>query len=182
MSPWFFGYLGAAGGVDGAFDLLETTVLSSNGEVYFTGLDAYSDYKHLQLRFTGAASTSGMQFTFNNDLTDKYMTSRLKGVGSNTIVNEREAALRNTIRFDGAFVGNTNFPNYFAGGVIDILDYSSANKKTTVRGIFGNSTGSGVMLGMGFYDVASAVTALTIYSSSGSPKAGSRFSLYGIRG
>lgn len=53
MSPWIFGYLGAAGAgaLEPAYFELETFELSSTAStVSWTNLGAYSDYRHLEIR------------------------------------------------------------------------------------------------------------------------------------
>ena len=67
------------------FDLLETTTLTSNASsVSFSGLDAYSDYKHLQLRINGKFSSS-VRLQLNGDTGSSYSWHQIYGDGSGAL-------------------------------------------------------------------------------------------------
>ena len=170
----------AAGGGAGAFDLLETVSLTSSvSSVTFSGLDAYTDYKHLQIRAVPlSGSFDGITFRLNSDSTSaNYKAHFLQGDGSTV----------------GSFSadGNAGFRNFGATGnsnttyahVIDILDFSNTSKNTTVRALQGaaGSTIDVIVLRSGVYLQTSAISSLNFIHQSSTFIAGSRFSLYGVK-
>jgi hypothetical protein len=74
--------------------------------------------------------------------------------------------------------------NAFSGTVIDILDFSSTSKRTTSRIFGGYTSGSNdsIWFGSGLSTNTAAITSFEIYTPFDGFTAGSRFSLYGIRG
>jgi hypothetical protein len=175
----------AAGAAGGAYDLLETQVLTSSASsVTFTGLGSYSDYKHLQIRMItrndGAFSGGTIVLTINSDTGTNYSDHRLRGDGSSVtsagFTSQTNAAL-------GAGAGATNGANQFAATVIDVLDFSSSSKNTTFRSLSGVAADSRTIIELdsALYISTNAVTSIQI-ADSADFIAGSRFSLYGIKG
>jgi hypothetical protein len=85
------------------------------------------------------------------------------------------------------FVGtngtSNNAANSFGAGVIDILDFSSTTKNTTTRVLAGNAgTTASVQFQSGLFNNTAAITSMTIFGNTGNLVAGTRFSLYGIKG
>jgi hypothetical protein len=185
MALFPLGILSAAGGGVGAtYELIETYVLgTAQASVVFSNLNTYSStYKHLQIRYTSRATVdSGTLFaTFNGVTGTSYATHRLLANGSS--VTSDAFTSRASL-----FVGNNgtsdNAANIFAAGVIDILDFSSTTKNKTTRVLAGVSGAvSSVSLQSGLFNSTSAITSMEIFGNVGSLVAGSRFSLYGIRG
>jgi hypothetical protein len=174
----------AAGAVGaGAYDLLETQVLASNASsVEFTGLGSYSDYKHLQLRWV-AKPTSGaenMELRFNSDTGTNYSWHLLFGSGSSV-----SSASVTTVDHIGAGQLDGGAPTEaFASAVIDILDFSSTTKNTTIRYLNGRQVTdqSRITLGSGAWRDTSAVTTISLNASGAKDLVtGSRFSLYGVK-
>lgn len=178
---WSMGLLGASlpSVAAGAYDLLETQVLgAAAASVTFTGLDSYTDYKHLQLRnvqrTTRASNTDGCYLRFNGDSGSNYARHYLYGDGSSIYSGGSTSQTQIGLFNRGA--GDTNF---FAIDVIDILDFSDANKNTTVR-VF--EAEDRVWLISGLWNSTSAVTSITFTPQIGPDFAvGSRFSLYGVK-
>lgn len=176
----------AAAGVAGAYDLLETQVLSSTAtSVTFTGLGSYTDYKHLQIRAVAQANTSGtnilnLNVQFNSDTGSNYSVHRLYG-GSTSV---QSAA--NTSR-DSLIVWRAceRSSNDYAPSITDILDFSNTNKYTTIRALAGGyaSAEKTIALSSGVWMNTSALTSIS-FTNNGAVDftAGSRFSLYGVRG
>jgi hypothetical protein len=171
----------AAGGGGAAFDLLETTTLTTSASsVTFSGLDAYSDYKHLQIRYEAAATTSNgsrnLRIQYNGDTnTANYYSHYLHNSGS---------LVANAATSGSAVVGWQIWPSAGIGaGIVDILDFGSA-KNTTHKytfGVHGNITR--IEFGSGLWSNTAPVTSLKIEQWLGySMGDGSRFSLYGIKG
>jgi len=175
-----------SGAAAGAYDLLESTVLTSSASsVSFTGLDGYSDYKHLQIRATGrttAANTnSTAQIRFNSVSTSNNSWHEMFGQGSS--VSSQAWASQTSIGLGNLHGGNSG-ANEFSGWVIDILDFSSGSKNTTVRYLNGKHDSAGLDLirfGSGAYYSTDAVASLEILFGGNSAAIGSRFSLMGVK-
>lgn len=161
----------------GAYDLLETQVLTSSASsVTFTGLGSYSDYKHLQVRMVQITSSIvGTYMQLNGDTGTNYSTHYLIGTGSSAI--------------SGA---GTSTSNPYAGyaddlggaGIVDVLDFSNTNKYTTWKSLAGENDAitPRIALFSGAWLNTSAVTSMTFYHTASNFQIGSRFSLYGIKG
>ena len=180
---------GAGGVVAGDYELIETVILgSSQSSVTFSSLGTYSStYKHLQIRFTGRTATSqyAQEFTlrFNGVSSNSYSWHFLRGDGSS--VASTGGSTQNAM-FVGQFSSALAETNNYGSGVVDILDAYSTTKNKTVRGLSG-ITSSGLTrmtFYSGLFQSTDATSSLTIYSQNFSDNinAGSRFSLYGIKG
>jgi hypothetical protein len=178
---WNLGLLGASSSVAGSFDLLETTLISTNtASVTFSGLGSYSDYKHLQIRFVARGNDTNLYMSFNTDNNnDNYRGHTLNGDGA-TVYSQTS-----TLGIQASQVISTE-ADVFTAGVIDILDFAASKTGTvrTLTGVAGSST-KRISLTSGMRDsTAAAITAIRLdmaYGGSGLWQIGSRFSLYGIR-
>ena len=177
----------AAAGGAGAYDLLETQVLSSSASsVTFTGLDSYSDYKHLQIRLVGRVDTistpSRNLFMKINGSTTNYDFHYLQANGSSVSSGSFGRTEPNILVGIDSLTGLSAPANAFGASIVDILDFSNTNKNTTVRSFSGESGGR-INLVSGLYNQTTAVNSLEFFDSS-TPQfvTGSRFSLYGIKG
>jgi len=188
MTPIPLGILDFPTGAAAAYDLLETQVLTSSASsVTFTGLGSYSDYKHLQIRYTiqyinGTTGTTAMNLQFNNDTGSNYAKHQLTGNGSTVTSGATTSSSNIQLSDAGTRPSETN---NFGAGVIDILDFSSSAKNTTIRALYGATTPSEsyVYLTSGLWNSTSAVTSIKHFSVSGfSYSVGTRFSLYGVKG
>ena len=181
----------AAAGDAGAYDLLETQVLTSTAaSVTFTGLDSYSDYKHLQIRAVGRSNNSGTNFRltglrFNGDSGSNYSYHDLYGNGSSVVSSSVTGSSNIPVL---AINGSSSTGNAFGGALIDLLDFSSSSKNTTVKSLTGFYDAAQpiyrVMLRSGVWLNTSAVTSITMGDLLGGYDwaVGCRFSLYGIKG
>jgi hypothetical protein len=169
-------------------DFLEEVVLTSSAtSINFTGLDSYAaDYRHLQLRMlvksNRNASTDEFLIRFNNDSSNSYSKHRIAG-RSNSTVTTRVVTSQPEIELEFA-AGSGVSSQGFAGGILDILDFSSTNKNTTTKYIGGEvETDKWVGLQSGAYYSTSSVNSIQITWRTG-PNfvAGCRFSLYGSKG
>lgn len=174
----------AGGGVAGSYDLLETQELASAvSSVTFSGLDAYSDYRHLQLRIVGR-STDGnqMRLNFNSNTTNKYGRQYLQGNGYSV---QKSTAAGQTYLQAGYLANQGNQANFYSGSIIDIYDFSASTKATSTTGYSGIAQQPGFNTVVGFFGGAwfnnSAVTLLTLSLSAGNFEPNSRFSLYGVK-
>jgi len=170
------------------FELIQTQVLASSAaSVTFSSLGSYaSTYKHLQLRVTArvdnAGTTEAMGFMrFNGDTATNYSWHGLLGTGS-------AASAQNSVSTTGMWAVNATGPTqatgYFSGSVVDILDAFNTSKNKTIRGLSGNST-IDVFAYSGVWYNSSSLSSITLIpqiTASWNYIAGSRFSLYGVRG
>ena len=175
-----------AAGPAGAYDLLETQTLGTTAaSVTFTGLGSYTDYKHLQLRMTVRSDDpdddlSAISLRFNGDSGSNYANHQLSGNGSS--VSSGASTSSTQIGLLDLVTGNLNTANVFGAGVMDILDFSSSSKNTTIRLLSGglSDTESRINLTSGLWNSTAAVTSLALIKGDNFV-AGSRFSLYGVR-
>lgn len=180
------GILAGAGGVAGDYELIETVIVSgaSTSSVVFSSLGDYSStYKHLQLRAVVRSASAGANNIFmrlNGDTGNNYTAHQLFGNGSS--VSSGRAGETNTF-----YTGLTNtggeVANAFAPTVIDFLDVYATKNKTvrTLTGTIGSEL-TGVTLRSGLYMSTASLTSITCNAQSGVYAAGSRFSLYGVKG
>lgn len=170
----------------GAYDLLETQVLSSSAaSITFDNLNTLAaDYKHLQIRFvtksTVVGNSTGLACVLNDDTTNSYLGHRLAGNGSevtaNNLVFDGLASLGQVQRTQSGVQGS------FTAGIIDILDFSNSNKTTTIRAFSGHHAGNTIVqLVSGGYFQTSPVTSIKLELIAPDFAAGSRFSLYGVK-
>lgn len=183
---WHWGILASSGGAAGAYDLLETTVLSTtSSSVTFSSLGSYaSTYKHLQIRATMRANGTTLttfRIRLNGDTGSNYASHRLLGNGS-TVTSS--ASTSSVAMFLGNRLPGDSTANSFTASVIDILDFGSSSKNTTIRNLSGFSdgvNGHNIVLSSGFWNNTAAVTSIEVSSASDSFVSGSRFSLYGVK-
>ncbi len=177
----------AAGGGAGAYDLLESTILTSSAStVTFSGLGAYSDYKHLQIKAVTRATASDPDMSWyvraNGDSTsNKHTTHRLEGNGSS--VSSVRDGTNNKSQL-GRVPASYAPSGAYGASVIDILDFSSTNKNTTFRSLNGyySSSTRKIQLVSGAYFETNAITSLEFSLFSGDFDADCRFSLFGVKG
>jgi hypothetical protein len=184
-----FGVLSAAGagvGVAGDYELIATEILTaSQASITFSNLGDYSStYKHLQIR--GAAridrdTTFGsLSLTFNSDTGNNYAVHTLDGNGS-SVASASSSSIPRT--YDIIITsGLQNTANSYGGFVCDILDvYATKNK--TIRALSGfTGGGQNVRLGSGLWNSTASVTSIQVVGEVGNIVAGTRLSLYGIKG
>jgi hypothetical protein len=179
-----FSAAGAGGGpaFSSDYELIETSIVSgsSTGSVVFSSLGTYSStYKHLQIR--GAVKTNEgavfdlIKVQLNGDTGNNYARHALLGNGS--AVSSNAVTTIGFVNF--AAQGNTT-ANVFGGFVFDILDAYSTTKNKTTRALAGVTE---IRLSSGLWMNTASITSVTLSPEFGSLLiAGSRFSLYGIKG
>ena len=170
----------------GYYELIETTILgSATSSVTFSSLDTYaSRYKHLQIRYTARGDDAnpggGIYSQLNSDSGSNYNAHYLVGNGSSVSSSTIGLSVQ---ALTGIFTATTTAGS-FAGGVMDLLDCYSTTKNKTFR-ILSGSTGTGqnrIDLHSGLWLNTSSVTTWLLKPGTGNFIAGSRFSLYGIKG
>jgi len=168
------------------FELISTTVLSStSASVTFSSIA--STYSHLQIRVAARTDRNfgvdNLGLRFNSDSGSNYYTHFLYNNGSS---NTSAALGVNSWIYAARLPDASIAANAFGSSVIDVLDYKSSNKNKTIRSIYGSSTtGTYPWNGLtsGIWVNTSAITSISVLPVTG-PNfvAGSRFSLYGIKG
>lgn len=182
-SLWFGSFSAGGGGAAADYELISTTVLgSSAASVTFSGLNT-GFYKHLQIRgVVRSAYVSGsdaaVSLQFNGDTATNYNSHYLYGSGgtpsSGSYGNAGNMSLTST-------TAGASPSGAFGPFIADILDPFSTSKNKTVRCLSG-SPGVVVFLKSGLWMSTAAVTSITLYGVLGNMEAGSRFSIYGLRG
>jgi hypothetical protein len=175
----------------GSFNLLETTTLSTNtSSVTFSGLGAYSDYKHLQIRAVtkwgypgGGSASRGINLRLNGDSGSNYSIHNLSGNGSS--VDSGATASTSGGLMGATTSGDTGSPD-FGVQIVDLLDFSNPNKYTTARTLSGYKIPSGtsyIQLLSGSWRNTAAVTSLTFheYGVGGHFAIGTRISIFGVK-
>lgn len=174
---------GAGGGV-AAYDLIETvSVTTASSTVEFYNINTYTDYKHLQFRMTFKNNGSGgaqPYMRMNGATTGSYAWHFIYGnsngsPGSNSFVPDAYMGIMETAGYS---------TNEFNVAVIDILDFASTAKKKTIRVLSGGYDAAGyrqILLLSGLYNSTSSVTNISLHMPNNF-SAGSRISLYGIKG
>jgi hypothetical protein len=177
------GILAASGaGVASDYELIATAFgTGSSGTITFSSIPA--TYKHLQVRYTAknTLSNSFMLMRFNGITTNgAYRYHRLRGSG--TVVSSSESGSTNAIEMDASMASSTT-TGAVSAGVIDILDYASSSKNTTIRALYGQAgPANTIYLASGALFNTAAITSLSLITGANSFATTTRFSLYGIKG
>ena len=168
-----------AAGAD--FESIATVTVGSGGATEINFADIPQTYQHLQLRKIDLwNATSGSTFVQFNGATSTYAYHNLGGNGASAAASA--ASGTSGINLDAWYVGHSStHPNV---AIVDILDYASTTKATTVRSFSGiDKNGSGeVNIGSGLWTSTSAVTAMKLYSNTSATfNQYTTFALYGIK-
>ena len=175
-----------------AYELISTTVLSSSTtSVTFSGLDSSaSSYKHLQIRAVtrtdrASADAGDAYMQFNGDTSANYSAHQVCGDGSSAA---SYSYVNQSFMYCASPLGPNNPSGSFSASIHDILDFSSSSKNKTMRSFAGGSGyaanhGANIALWSGSWRSTSPITSITFTCAYGANfVAGSRFSLYGLRG
>lgn len=180
---------GASGGAGPAYEQITTTILGSDqASVVFSSIP--QTYKHLQIRVaarcTASSTFESIHLRFNSNTGNNYAWHSLESDGSSVISNATTSTSSMSAGIVTAAFARTNA---FGASIIDILDYASASKNTTIRSLSGFIEDADpkrrVALQSGFQNNTNAVTSITVLSRPGvtsNLQSGSSFTLYGIRG
>jgi hypothetical protein len=180
-----FGVLSAAGagGVAGDYELIESVILgSAQSSITFSSLATYaSDYKHLQIRSVERQSNAVLESRGLVTINGTAGTRTHYLVGTGTSVSSPDEGAGVGLPFYS--LGASADANNFTARVVDVLDAYSTTKNKTIRGLFGFANPSMNRIGLqsGFLDSTTAISSIT-YTSAANYVAGSRFSIYGVRG
>lgn len=179
----FWATAGAGGGAAAAYELISTSLISTNTpSVTFNVSSLSSTYKHLQVRVVArsASGNANVHMRFNGDSGSNYTYHQLYGIGSGSAQSTADLA-QNRIPAISPLPPSTT---EFAPGIADILDPFSTTKNKTVRSFQGVANTGGIV-GVSIHSHAwystAAVTSLLVFGDYDFAP-GSRISLYGIRG
>lgn len=189
-----FGILSAAGaaGVAGTYELISTTILgSTTSTVSFTTSSLGTDYKHIQIRAVlqqqidfGGTYGGNIQLRMNGDTGNNYAFHYLRGDGSN-VASAAESSVGRILINRLPYANPRN--DKYGSLVVDVLDFASTTKNKTIRSLsgvpFAGDDASWVTLTSGLWNSTALMTSISLTAGAYSGfYAGSRFSLYGIRG
>ena len=182
--------IGFFGGVTavGDYESIATVTIGAGGASSASFSSIPSTYKHLQIR--GIAKSNRVDnndaifLQFNGDTSSNYGSHGLWGDGSGA--NSAQLYYPGVGTSLPWIAGDSNGANVFGGLVIDILDYTSSNKKKTIRGLQGYDNNGNGQAGFGsslWSATPAAITSILIYPHYGTAwKQHSSFALYGIKG
>jgi hypothetical protein len=169
------------------FCIAGQTLSGASNPVSFTNIP--STFTHLQLRYfarsNNASAYSNIYMCVNNDTTNNhYAFHSLTGNGASA-TSSGSNTNNNNVTIPVSIPAATATTGINGVGIIDILDYSNANKLKTVKGLFGydaNGSGNvGLISGFDFFLATSSLISQIDFYFDGSAIAGSRFDLYGIQ-
>lgn len=163
-----------------AMELISTAVLTTATQfIFFSNIP--QEYKHLQLRMTMKTDSTSPDcyIAFNGEATaTNHSYHHLTSNGSSVFSSAAPSAW--------IVIGipelSTSTANAFANLIVDIPDYSSTTKFKTARSFSGGTSINQIKIMSGSWRNTAAITEIRLNSGGGSAIAGSRFSLYGIRG
>lgn len=177
------------------YSIATVTGTGSSGTITFSSIP--STYKHLQIRISGATTSTGVEgytafyVKMNSDGTaGNYKAHALYGDGTTTgsyALNGYTTGMRLNDIVNN-YSSSTN-KYMVCPKVIDILDYANSNKYKTVRELSGWDTNASaatypqyVELVSGLWMSTSAITQLDIILGDNSFTTGTKVALYGIKG
>lgn len=156
-----------------SFDLLETQNITSNTtSVVFSGLDAYSDYKHLQVRGTVLVNST-IRLQMNNDVNTNYSWHQM--YSTSTVISAQGLSSRAFIQV----CENLGY-NIPGGFILDIYDFSDSNKNTTIKAFAGTTVNNYIGITSGAWHNTAALTSINFHTG-GTLFAPGRFSIYGVK-
>ena len=178
----------AAGGGAGGYNLLESaTITTNNTFLSIQGLDAYSDYKHLQIRFTTNSYALGSNWDNSWAYVNNFRTGafgwghELRSDGS--VVTAETIQSGNPLLWQGRISKRGETSQVRTSGIIDILDFSNPNKKTTIMQTSGYGM-SGVYktsLNSAKWDFTTPLNRIDFENQSGGFQSTSRYFIYGVK-
>lgn len=171
----------------GAMIPIATVAVGTNAPATIDFTSIPSTYEHLQIRGIGRtkrniAASAGINMRFNSDTSSTYANHYIYGSGSSVAA----AALSSYPRIDwiATSADDGNISGMFGPFVIDILDYASTNKATTVRSLHGVDTNGGgyMVMSSGLWTNTAAITSVSLIEGSGNGFAQyTQAALYGIK-
>lgn len=164
--------------------IASATGTGSSGVITFSSIPA--DYQHLQIRYIGrttATNTTPRPLTiYLNGISTgtSYAYHQLYGDGTSAAAGG--SASQATGIMDNCLAANGMSSNIIGVGIIDIHDYVSSTKNTTIRGFVGCDTNGGgrVQLNSILFNDVTTVTSITLQNANNWTTE-TQFALYGIK-
>lgn len=172
--------------ITNAYESIATVAVGSGGAASASFTSIPATYKNLQIRIFGRSNRADVNeaigIQFNGDTGNNYGSHGFWGDGSGIGVAQLNYPAG---AISLPWVAGGSSSNSWGVGVIDILDYASTAKNTTVRGFQGyDNNGNGqIGIGSGLWSNTAAVSSIVVkpfYGSSWNQY--SHIALYGIRG
>jgi hypothetical protein len=175
-------------------EAIETVYLEADvASIEFASLGSY---EHLQLRMNGATNSTYDSGRYRDSALLYFNTSTATALSdySRHVILARDAGV-NAYKTaagnnwsTGSFMGTSKGVAHFGGGIVDILDYRSGVKRTTMTsagGSLGPDTGNTEFAAtrtIGSWDNVAAVTKILLIPDLGTTfRRGSEFTLYGMK-
>lgn len=173
----------AAAGGAAAFDHLETQILTANAtSIEFTGLDTYSDYRHLVVRaaLRSTINRDG-KLNFNSDTGSNYRWGSFGNLGGTSPTATYNTAVDGIYSYQS--IADNTYANEFSSWNLYIPEFSQTTRKKSVLMQAGTMRDYvNGMLHQGFWNNTAAITSFTITADGGTDLfADSRVSLYGVK-
>jgi len=174
---------GGAGGA-GAFEAIASaTGTGSSNTITFSSIP--STYQHLHLRgiVRGDSGTScNINIQLNSDSGSNYSVHDLYGTGSS--VSAGGGASQTSINSGPVGWGSSVASDIVGAFIIDIHDYASTSKYTTVKGFTGRDKNDAGFLRLfsGAWLNTAAVDSITLTATAGNFTNLTQIALYGIKG
>ena len=169
----------------GDFEAISSVTVGSGGasSIDFTGIG--TDWQHLQMRViarnnqTPGIDAQGLSVRFNSDTGSNYCRHNLTGNGS---AASAVGFANQTILYPGYVTTTTAGSDEFSASIIDIIDYGSTTKNTTVRGFAGHDGNGAGFVGVfsGAWLSTDAVLSITL-ATTGNFLEHSTAALYGVK-
>jgi len=178
----------SAAGLTSSFDYLTGQAFSGSTQVSITGLDSYTNYRHLQFRVTAKRNTvnttpGDLNFRINNNTSSIYDGAGLFSRGQilNTQYDtESEAKLSFTMPGTNSYATSA-----YAYYIIDLYDFLDSSKATsfTARACGPQLNGEKptVFWHNGYIRDNNAVSSLQFSTASNGFVVGSQLEIYGIK-
>jgi hypothetical protein len=169
------------------YESIATVTVGAGGQATISFTSIPSTYSHLQLRYSAHSEGVGADYTLvnirlNNDSGSNYVYHRLIGNGTAASAN---SATSQTAMLGTWIPDDLSMANSYGSAVVDVIDYTSVNKNTTLRilGGFNMNTADGLIgLFSGLWLNAAAVNRIDLTTLSGQDfDQYSSFALYGIK-
>jgi len=176
----------------GAFESIASAAgTGSSGTITFSSIP--STYQHLQIRFVGKTTTNDSNvrlfIRLNGNTGSNYARHSLNGDGASVSAagGSSQTSMVLSLTGGGTIIGSLP-ANVVGAGIIDIHDYASTTKNTTIRAFSGvdtnndaNATGL-INLDSGLFNDTSAINSITLYVDGLNFATTTQFALYGIKG
>ncbi len=167
-----------------SYESIATVTVGSGGAANIEFTSIPSTYQHLQIRGIGRSTRSAtiddLAIRVNSDTGSNYAYHILRGDGASAIA---AAGATQTTGYAGRIAAATATSSVFGVAVIDILDYSNANKYKTIRSLGGsdNNGNGNVEYESNLWMNTNAITSILLYAPSYNFAQYSSFALYGIK-